>query len=890
MVKILAKSFKKDQEEITLSKHTEDALKVFEKIKDKINDKHLLEATELAIFLHDLGKVLPAFQIKTLKNKDYEPFDISYEVPHSLFSVFWISKDKLKTKFGEDFFNFIISAISYHHWRDSFDDFISRDNEILRKLCEKIQEDWGEKLKNNLITEFSKFNGYKEYIDINRQWVKGILNRRSLMNYAIPPYKFDYEPLRKEVKKEWVLIAGYLQRCDHFASWCEEEGEDLNKVEIEPKNYQDIVNNIKNKIGDKAWQFNNIIDGNIILIAPTGYGKTEYAFLWSKGDKFIYTLPLRSAVNQIYDRAENIFDKGKTGLLHSDADVYLLEKEKDMIDPIKAYETARQISYPVLISTGDQFFPYGLRPPGYEKIFSLFSYSRLVIDEVQAYDPQACAIITKFIEWITKMGGKFLLMTATLPSFIRKRIEEVTNGNLEIINIYEKEKENFKKIFKHKIQIKYIESDDSNEKGENIDRISEKELKEIIKEAEKGKRILVILNTVNLAQRVFDDLKELTRENKELNKNIYLLHSRFTFEDRKSKESELLKKFENPKDPSERDGKIFVSTQIVEASLDLDADVLFTEICPLDALVQRMGRVLRRYFYRNGKVINKSDNKEYVIDSKEFKAYNEPNVYIWVFKDGGSKGGNRVYMKELINLSIGWLLKKKDINDLEDVVSKDYLEILKDLVGTEKTKGSKKKEDNVYQKLIDNKWKKDIDGIEIEISEYDKYLLINLFYETMESNKINVKNNSYLNRFYNTIDLLDSGWMSEKKSEAERLFREMYTVQVIPKSLIEEFIKDLKQFVNNEGRFEGEKFNYTTFKGEIISKFCVNVDLRMYMRDGILDTNRLRRITEYLYEIGIKKESFEKFDKLVRWLSDIYYDNEAEYENEKGFVKGSNIL
>lgn len=160
----------------------------------------------------------------------------------------------------------------------------------------------------------------------------------------------------------------------------------------------------------------------------------------------------------------------------------------------------------------------------------------------------------------------------------------------------------------------------------------------------------------------------------------------------------------------------------------------------------------------------------------------------------------------------------------------------------------------------------------------------------MERNKINVKNNSYLNRFYNTIDLLDSGWMSEKKSEAERLFREMYTVQVIPKSLIEEFIKDLKQFVNNEGRFEGEKFNYTTFKGEIISKFCVNVDLRMYMRDGVLDTNRLRRITEYLHEIGIKKESFEKFDKLIRWLSDIYYDNEAEYENEKGFVKGSNIL
>jgi len=91
---------------------------------------------------------------------------------------------------------------------------------------------------------------------------------------------------------------------------------------------------------------------------------------------------------------------------------------------MRIYEFARQLSYPAIVSTGDQFFPYALRPPSYEKIFAKFSYSRLIIDEVQAYDPKAAAIVVKFIEHVVQMGGKFLLMTATIPLFIQKRLKE----------------------------------------------------------------------------------------------------------------------------------------------------------------------------------------------------------------------------------------------------------------------------------------------------------------------------------------------------------------------------------------------------------------------------------------------------------------------------------
>jgi len=82
-------------EGIRLSKHIEDILQVFEKIKHKVScDFHL--PIKLSIFYHDLGKVLPKFQIETLGNKDYEPFDIIHSIPHSLFSVFWINIEKLK--------------------------------------------------------------------------------------------------------------------------------------------------------------------------------------------------------------------------------------------------------------------------------------------------------------------------------------------------------------------------------------------------------------------------------------------------------------------------------------------------------------------------------------------------------------------------------------------------------------------------------------------------------------------------------------------------------------------------------------------------------------------------------------------------------------------------
>ncbi|MCS7179823.1 MAG: CRISPR-associated helicase Cas3', partial [bacterium] len=441
----------------------------------------------------------------------------------------------------EKLIEFLISSVGYHHWREGFEKIL-RNNIEVKKFIEWVLKNKDELEKNLKETLDNKINDGElrnlvDNIKLQTKELKEIENGSYFYNYAVPPYKYDFEPLRIlltqkfDEQKKWILISGFLQRFDHFASFCEMENEDLNLVEIKPAGEKEIKDRIVKKLAisqDKIWQiqkFQNVGCKNLILIAPTGYGKTEFAFLWSSNDKFIYTLPIRSAVNQIFERATEFFGNDKTGILHSDADIYLLEKE-EINEKVKSYELAKNLSFPAIISTGDQFFPYALRFTGYEKIFSLFSYSNLIIDEVQAYNPKACAIIVKFIEWVYNLGGRFLLMTATLPKFVEEYLEKkIKKNDYEKINIYKEREDCFKNLIRHKIRVEFINNFKRDKNGK-FD-LGEEKIKQILNQAENGKRVLVILNTVSQAQDVYEKLIKLNRPNIK----IFLLHSRFSLED-----------------------------------------------------------------------------------------------------------------------------------------------------------------------------------------------------------------------------------------------------------------------------------------------------------------------------------------------------------------------
>ena len=307
----------------------------------------------------------------------------------------------------------------------------------------------------------------------------------------------------------------------------------------------------------------------------------------------------------MFSRIKDKYSYPEVQLLHSNAVNHLLESEKyDYDDAMNAYRISKSLSAPLTICTVDQILSFCYKYEGCEILLSTLSYSKLIIDEIQSYSPDLIAKIIYALKLIKIAGGKFLIMTATFPPVLEYFLEKE--------GIYKKElgKNYYSYITKnarHKIRI--LDKDFNYEE---------------IKEKSKKNKILVICNTIKKAQEVYENLK---------NANPRILHSRITGEDRINQEKEILKFSE-----TEEYG-IWVTTQVVEASLDIDFDILYTEMCTADSLLQRLGRCFRKRVY------NKKD----------------PNVYI----NNTENGVGTVYDE---------LIYKRSLNELRKYNEKFFLE------------------------------------------------------------------------------------------------------------------------------------------------------------------------------------------------------------------------
>ena len=873
--KIWGKS-KINGQEILLTQHINDVLEVFQYLGAKVSQPEMKELIKIVIEYHDAGKVLPYFQRKTLKNEAYLPFDVYTNIPHSILSALLVNEMALKEQLNkvfqgdqdktEIYSKFVLSAIAYHHWREGFYDIVEGNTDVFDHLANLvIENDKWSQIEENLKAVYSQVENGSVELLINRKWIVGLINGIRFADYVIPPYLLYRMPKWIETDssqlKDWVLLSGFTMLSDHFASYIEGEPEkniSADKVEIDGMNFDEIKNAIDFELREKVkgydpskiWQFQCVDEfknDNAILLAPTGMGKTEFSYLWSNGEKFFYTLPLRTAVNQIFDRTRKVFGEDKAGILHSDADVYILGEGGES-ESMRIYELAKNLSYPAIVSTGDQFFPYGLRPPGYEKIFAKFSYSRLIIDEVQAYDPKAAAITVKFIEHVVQMGGKFLLMTATIPSFIQKeidrRIYDAANKtkNYKLLNLFEKDID-LANFSKHRVHVRVEDY------KEDHFSYSKELIQTIINKANEngGSRVLVVLNTVKQAQAVFYDLQKVAKESVD----IKLFHSRFTQKHRKDKERELAQ-FIGNKNESRADkcSKILVATQVVEASLDLDADYLFTELAPWDSLIQRMGRVLREAH-------PKANNLNEVIERRYAQSDIPGNVFVVVYngknkkgKDVFESGQGYVYNDDLLRITLR-LIEKGTITECDDNQIKQL-----------------EKEKSEYGKWL-KKPKfdfKKIEKIVLTLTESDKNVLVKLLFEMLPSD------GRYLNNFYNMLQILDAGFMSERKSDAQKVFREINDVNVISYHLREEFVQKLKEF-----KYE-EKYAYSRFKRDILSKYMISVQISK-VKEYLTELNNV----PYSIRINDEITDAKVLSKLKNWLFGVYFAD-LDYSENGGLI------
>ncbi|WP_239255465.1 CRISPR-associated helicase Cas3' [Listeria ilorinensis] len=600
----------------TIQQHTDKLLENYQQLSELYPEiKTEWELLYLACLLHDLGKMSNKFQEKIRKEKKTIPG----EIPHNYLSVAFIDSKSLKKQgYTNQQIKSLYHAVAYHHVRA-----INFNEEEYQLEREKLAEPF-EKFK------YEKLEGYR-YCDFK-------LSRR-------------YFTLENRIMKEdgqlffdYILLKGLLNRIDYAASAgilveqpndFLEEAMDQLLLTFQKKNSAAEWNELQRYMC--AHQADNIV-----VVAETGMGKTEAGLLWLGNQKGFFTLPVRTSINAMYDRISQqilpeIYEK-KLGLLHAETlNQYLDDKEieDDKVDDY--FERTRQLSLPLTICTIDQLFDFVYFYAGFEPKLATLSYSKVIIDEIQMYSPDLLSYLIYGLACIQKVGGKFCIMTATLPGFL---IDYLHKFNLQ----FEQPEHAFiSERVRHRIAVvpTRLEAD-------------------AIIEKQQGKRVLVIANTVKEANRIYAELRERLPEHK-----ISLLHSRFIRKDRSLKEAEIVK------DGSLKTGEacIWIATQVVEASLDIDFDILMTELSDLNGLFQRMGRCYRQR-----------------------EVEEEPNVYIF---NGGKKYNTGVgpvidetiyrLSKEVLESKSGLLTEQEKLNMLDAVYAMEKLQgsqYLKSLDGT----------------------------------------------------------------------------------------------------------------------------------------------------------------------------------------------------------------
>ncbi|WP_202319123.1 CRISPR-associated helicase Cas3' [Archaeoglobus neptunius] len=308
---------------------------------------------------------------------------------------------------------------------------------------------------------------------------------------------------------------------------------------------------------------------SLIIRAPTGSGKTEIAlipFIYSLNEilpsQLIYSLPTRTLVESIGERAIKYasFKKLRVAVHHGKRATSSLFEEEIIVTTIDQTAGA-YLSVPLSM------------PKRWGNIFIGGVASALtVFDEVHTLHPEkglqtAVAIAMQS----AKLGLPTIIMSATLPDVFIKRIKErmeKSGGKVEILDV------------KDESEIKARK----NRKVELINRTNEKlSVDTVLKEFESHNKLIVVVNTVERAQKLYLDLKD------KVDCSVILLHSRYLEEDRARKEKIIEEIFgKNGK------GKcILISTQVVEVGMDISSPVILSEVAPIDALIQRAGRCAR---------------------------------------------------------------------------------------------------------------------------------------------------------------------------------------------------------------------------------------------------------------------------------------------------------
>lgn len=587
----------KSDDMTSIEDHNKKLLNILEQIIDIYDIDYLTSSLEKVIKYHDIGKCSNSMQ-KRLKGEN-----CSY-IRHE-----WISASVTILNNAEKL------AILTHH---------KSLEEAKHILCKEVKY-------NKELQEVS------QKLDIE---LEDIIDFIEIVN----------EPCNEEVVNlDNILLKGYLNYCDHLGSCNEDIKIDIGFNSLESLKF-DSYNSIQKSV--------LALSKDILIIAPTGLGKTATSLFWSnnvqnnnKSKRIYYVLPYTASINSLYK--DFCHRDISTTMWHSKAEYFMNKRESLSHSDYKLLKySTKQINICTIFQLAKIMFSC----KRFEMLLAQLKNSIIIIDEIHCFDTRTLAYTLELLRYLKdNFNIRICIMSASIPTCLQVLIKD----RLGISNIIKADKKDM--LVRHHI----------NRVNKNIF----DDIDKIRESLNNGKQVIVCVNNVETSQELY---KLFSKDYQ-----CKLIHGRFNTRDREKTEQGL------------KENKLLIGTQAIEVSLDIDYDIMYTEIAPFDALLQRFGRVNRKgkkgisdiYIYDNYKdcsfiydssIIEKTNNvlSEILINDLGIVLEEKTNEYLdKVYTEIDTDKYNN-FKKQLTNIINNLRLGTYYSSNIDDMISSDTIAVI----------------------------------------------------------------------------------------------------------------------------------------------------------------------------------------------------------------------
>ncbi len=583
-------------------------------------------ANWLAFFVscHDIGKASPGFQglieeHASRLSKEGLKLD-NYITYHNVLSTKIILEEGFyrgTSNLMDELRYTVAFAIGGHHGYYSHADDIGKihDSDLGDKLWEKIRLDILDYLAE-------LFRIKDEILEIDQDYVNNFFiilsGLTSVADWiASSDDYFDYAPKCDNPKRYAEVSCKRAKDAISNLHW-----NTGTKKDVKSMTFETLFPGYKpNSLQRKAISLSKSLTqpSLVIIEAPMGMGKTEAALYLEERlaqivgvSGYYVALPTQATADEMFRRVKDFASNQKNTnainlhLIHGHAvlsDQYsqLKTNGSEEYEPEQQYVLVaddwftynkRGLLSPLGVGTIDQVLLSVL--PTKHFFVRLFGLAGkvVIIDEVHAYDIYTSTLIDRTIEWLRALGTSIILLSATLPSQRRNQLMERYGGKID--ESYDARYPRISWVSGKKCGIESFKPrpEDNCEKIIDIKWIDKSDLSDsLISRLKDGGSVAIVCNTVSSAQQRYLELSNAINE-QSVDIDIDLLHARYPFENKKIRVERNLKKFGKDRDTFDKPS-ILVATQIIEQSLDLDFDLMITELAPVDLVLQRVGRLHR---------------------------------------------------------------------------------------------------------------------------------------------------------------------------------------------------------------------------------------------------------------------------------------------------------